>query len=134
MGTYTTLKLKRKSDAKKVNNLLKELGAEYEVFNSVDWGVFRTAEMEKEDIRFCNEDDEGRKQITDTFTNPVFPIDKNHFEKYGLIVGQYKVKISCPNDDEYKTIIILKKWILEHDGKEIIDYKNSDNIDRLINF
>jgi len=64
MGTYSIIYLKKPETAKEVNKLLKEkYNLTYENYNGVDYGIFFTQEMFDEDLRFMNEDEDGKKNI-----------------------------------------------------------------------
>lgn len=134
MGTYTRIYLKNKRFTEKVNTILKEKwGATYEVFNGVEYGFFHTEKMEKEDIRFMNEDKKGLKQVPH-FKRPITKDIYRSLTKGWKEIGVYIVKISCPLDEELKGIEILKNFLKSNDAKNYINYKKSENLDRLINF
>jgi len=130
MGAHTVLKLKNKKHAVQANKELALLGATQSVYNGVNYGTFRTSEMEKEDIRFCNNDKEGKEQVLRTKWQG--KVTKQYFEQFDLIVGQYKVKISCPVSEELPAIQALKKWLPNNMDK--LDLPNCDNLDRLLLF
>lgn len=133
MGTYTRIYLKKRSQAKKVNELIKGHGAEYETFNNVDYGPFYSKEMETEDIRFMNEDEEGLKQRPE-IKRPITLKDFQKLKYWGYEeIGVYVVKISCPNEKEIKDIQAIKKFLNTDEAKKYIDFDNSEEIERLIN-
>lgn len=72
MGTYSIIYLRKSETAKEVNELLKEkYNLTYENYNGVDYGIFFTQEMFDEDLRFMNEDKDGKK--TFHILNALFP-------------------------------------------------------------
>jgi len=133
MGTYTKLILRKKNQSKKVNELLKKLGAEYETFEGVEYGMFFTQEMVNEDIRFMNEDPEGLDQNLN-YERPISEEDYWKMVCNWREIATYKLKISCPNDEESKNIEILKQFLNSDDSEKYIDYDKSENLDRLINY
>jgi len=64
MGTYSIIYLRKPTMANEVNEFLKEkYDLEYENHNGVDYGIFFSQEMFDEDLRFINEDEEGKTQL-----------------------------------------------------------------------
>lgn len=130
MGAYTTLKLKNKKHAGQANKELALLGATQSVYNGINYGTFRTSEMEKEDMRFCNNDAGGKEQVSRTSWQG--KVTKQYFEQFDMYVGQYKVKISSVSEDDFTTIRALQKWLPNNMDK--LDLPNCDNLDRLLSF
>ena len=130
MGAYTRIVLKRAGFAEKVNNRLKELGLVYPMHNGVEWGLFRTEKMEEEDIRFVNEDPEGLKQ------NPTHPrpVGRDYFKNMGMKVGVWEVKISCPLEEEEKQIAVMQEFLKTDMAKLIVNFEQSEDVERLMNF
>lgn len=130
MGAYTVLKLKNKKHAAQVNKELALLGATQETYNGILYGTFRTSEMEKEDIRFCSEDEEGKEQVLRTTWKG--EVNKRYFEQFGLIVGQYRLKISCVASEDFPALRALQMWLPNNMDK--LDLPNCDNLDRLLSY
>lgn len=129
MGTYTTIRLKNKSEKniKAANKSLKKYGAEYETFNGIEYGYFITRERINEDCRFMNEDEEGKQQVTH-FKRPITPDVLTGF--FWNEVGSYCVKVSCLAKENEKQVAIMSKW-LDNEGDNFVDRSKSENLDRL---
>ncbi|MBN9313962.1 hypothetical protein [Elizabethkingia miricola] len=137
MGTYSIIYLKKPETAKEVNKLLKEkYNLTYENYNGVDYGIFFTQEMFDEDLRFMNEDEDGKKNI------PHFerPISKETY--YSLLfgggncfgdIGTFCTKISSISEKDVETIKVLQDFSQTPEFKKYVNYSKSKNIRRLLN-
>ncbi|PZU13459.1 MAG: hypothetical protein DI622_14105, partial [Chryseobacterium sp.] len=114
MGTYSIIYLKKPEMAKEVNNLLKEkYNLTYESYNGIEYGTFFTQEMFDEDLRFMNEDEEGKQNLSH-YQRPISE------ETYYLLlfgmgncfgdIGTYCAKISCIAEEEIKIIKVLQEF------------------------
>ncbi|WP_343658811.1 hypothetical protein [Chryseobacterium sp.] len=71
MGTYAVIYLEKTEKAAEVNELLKtRYKLKYEMYNGVEYGIFFTEEMFEENLRFMNEDEEGKKNPPH-YTRPI---------------------------------------------------------------
>jgi hypothetical protein len=85
--------------------------------------------MEDEDLRFMNNDPEGLKQMS----QQPRPIKAESLEVFGMIVGQYRAKISCPSESEVVEMKAIAAWLKSDPSN--IDYINkeeSEYLDRLL--
>ena len=136
MGTYTIIYLKKQDQAKEVNEFLKEkYKLNYENYNEVDYGVFFTQEMFDEDLRFMNEDQEGRANLPhyqhpisrETYYSLLFGA-KNCFED----IGSACIKISCIAEKDVETIKALQEFSKTPEFKRYINFRKSKNLQRLL--
>lgn len=108
----------------------------YENYNGVDYGIFFTQEMFDEDLRFMNEDEDGKKNI------PHFerPISKETY--YSLLfgggncfgdIGTFCTKISSISEKDVETIKVLQDFSQTPEFKKYVNYSKSKNIRRLLN-
>ncbi|WP_126652171.1 hypothetical protein [Chryseobacterium aureum] len=136
MGTYSIIYLRKPEMATEVNNLLKEnYNIEYERYNGVDYGVFFTQEMFDEDLRFVNEDEDGKADL------PHFkrPISKETYhsllfgpENVFGDIGTYCTKISSIREEDIEVIKALQKFSKTPLFKKYIDLRRSKNLKRLL--
>ncbi|RLJ30666.1 hypothetical protein CLU97_0036 [Chryseobacterium sp. 7] len=136
MGTYSIIYLRKPETAMEVNDLLKEnYNLKYKRYNEVDYGVFFTQEMFDEDLRFVNEDEEGKADL------PHFrrPISKETY--YSLLfgvgnvfgdIGTYCVKISSVRGEDVKIIRTLQEFSKTPLFKKYINLRRSKNLKRLL--
>jgi hypothetical protein len=137
MGTYSIIYLRKPEMAKEVNELLKEkYNLEYEKYNGIEYGIFFSLEMFDEDLRFMNEDEEGRNNL------PHYqrPISKETY--YCLLfgagncfgdIGTFCVKISCVTEEDIKTIKTLQEFSKTPEFKKYVNFSKSKNLRRLLN-
>ena len=137
MGTYSIIYLKKPEMAVEVNNLLKNnYQLEYETYNGVEYGIFFTEEMFGEDLRFMNEEEEGKTNL------PHFerPISKKTY--YSLLfgagncfgdIGTFCVKLSCILEKDVPLIRVLQKFSKTPEFRKYINFKKSKNLQRLLN-
>lgn len=136
MGTYAIIYLKKNEKAEEINNLLKEkYNLEYKVHNGVDYGIFFTQEMFDEDLRFMNEDEEGKTNL------PHYerPISRETY--YSLLfgagncfgdIGTVCIKISCITEGDIQTIKILQEFSKTAEFKKYVNFRKSKNLQRLL--
>jgi len=136
MGTYAIIYLRKPTMANEVNELLKvKYDLEYENYNGVDYGIFFSQEMFDEDLRFINEDEEGKTQV------PHFdrPISKETL--YGLKfgggncfgdIGTVCIKISSIIEEDVKTIKVLQEFSKTPEFKRFVNASKSKNLQRLL--
>ena len=136
MGTYAIIYLRKPEMAKEVNELLKETSSlEYENYNGVDYGIFFTQEMFDEDLRFMNEDEDGKNNLShferpiskETYYSLLFGM-KNCFGD----IGTFCIKISCVTEEDVKTIKVLQEFSKTPEFKKYVNYSKSQNIRRLL--
>ncbi|WP_449400711.1 hypothetical protein [Chryseobacterium wanjuense] len=136
MGTYTIIYLKKAEMAKEVNILLKEkYSLTYEHYNGVDYGIFYSQEMFDEDLRFMNEDQEGRANLPhyqrpitiETYYSLLFGY-KNCFGD----IGTACIKISCISEKDIETIKALQKFSTTPEFNKYIHFRKSKNLERLL--
>lgn len=137
MGTYSIIYLRKPEMAKEVNELLKEkYNLEYEKYNGVDYGIFFTQEMFDEDLRFMNEDEDGKKNLT----HYERPISKETY--YSLLfgagncfgdIGTFCVKISYVTEEDVNTIKALQEFSKTPEFKKYINCSKSKNLLMLLN-
>ncbi|WP_235130096.1 hypothetical protein [Chryseobacterium indicum] len=85
MGTYSIIYLKDSQSTDEVNTFLKEkFSLEYESFKGVDYGVFFCQAIFEEELRFLNEDEEG-KVILSHFERPLSK------ETYSTIIWSWEL-------------------------------------------
>ncbi len=137
MATYSIIYLRKPEMAKEVNELLREkYNLEYRNYNGVDYGIFFTQEMFDEDLRFMNEDEEGKTNL------PHYerPISKETY--YSLLfgagncfgdIGTFCVKISCVTEEDIKTIKTLQEFSKTPEFKKYVNFRKSKNLRRLLN-
>lgn len=136
MGTYAIIYLRKPKMANEVNGLLKEkYNLEYENYNGVDYGIFFTQEMFDEDLRFMNEDEEGKAN----FPHYKRPISKETY--YWLLfgagnyfgdIGTFCIKISSLMEEDLKVIKALQEFSKTPEFKKYINFSKSKNIRRLL--
>ena len=136
MGTYSIIYLRKPETAIEVNDLLKEnYNLKYKRYNEVDYGVFFTQEMFDEDLRFVNEDEDGKADLSH-FKRP---ISKETY--YSLLfgvgnvfgdIGTYCVKISSVREDDIKIIRALQEFSKTPAFKKYINLRRSKNLKRLL--
>ena len=137
MGTYSIIYLRKPEMAKEVNELLKEkYNLKYKKYTGVDYGIFFTQEMFDEDLRFMNEDEEGKINL------PHYkrPIAK---ETYRLLlfgigncfgdIGTFCVKISSLMEEDLKVIKVLQEFSKTPEFKKYVNFSKSKNIRKLLN-
>ncbi len=136
MGTYAIIYLNKAEKAAEVNALLKnKYQLEYEQFNSVEYGIFFTREMFEEDLRFMNEDEEGRRNLP----HYARPISRETYQSllfsagncFGDI-GTACFKISCVNETDIKSIRALQEFLKSPEYKTYIDFKKSRHLKDLL--
>lgn len=136
MGTYTIIYLKKAEMAEEVNILLKEkYNLTYEHYNGVDYGIFYSQEMFDEDLRFMNEDQEGRANLLhyqrpisrETYYSLLFG-PKNCFGD----IGTACIKISCISEKDIETIKALQEFSITPEFKKYIHVRKSKNLERLL--
>jgi len=136
MGTYAIIYLKKAEKAAEVNELLKNsYQLEYETFNGVEYGVFFTAEMFEEDLRFMNEDEEGKKNLPH-YKRPISK-ETYHSLLFGAgncfgDIGTACFKISCVNEKEIHYIKALKAFIKNPEYKAYINFKKSKHLQEFL--
>jgi hypothetical protein len=136
MGTYSIIYLKKSIQAKEVNDLIKEkYNLEYENYNGVDYGIFFTEEMFDEDLRFMNEDEEGKTNL------PHYgrPISKEVYHSLLFGAGNYFgdigtvcIKISCIAEKDVRTITVLQEFSKTPEFKKYVNLRKSKNLQRLL--
>lgn len=136
MGTYAIIYLRKPEMANEINRLLKEkYNLEYENYNGVDYGIFFTQEMFDEDLRFMNEDEEGKTN----FPHYKRPISKETY--YWLLfgagncfgnIGTFCMKISSLMEEDLKVIKALQEFSKTPEFKKYINFSKSKNIRRLL--
>ena len=137
MGTYTIIYLRKQEMAKEVNELLKEkYNLKYENYNGVDYGIFFSQEMFDEDLRYMNEDEEGKNNLPH-YERPISK-ETYHYLIFGAgncfgNIGTCCIKISCISDDDIKTIKTLQEFSQTRDFKKYINFSKSKNLRRLLN-
>ncbi|EFK33170.1 MULTISPECIES: hypothetical protein [Chryseobacterium group] len=136
MGTYSIIYLKEAQLAEEVNNFLKEnFDLNYENFNGVDYGVFFTQAMFNEELRFLNEDEEGKKILahydrpltTETYYSLLFGIG-NCFGD----IGTACIKVSSVIESDFKFIRALQKFKKTPEFIKYVDLKKSQHLQRLL--
>lgn len=137
MGTYSIIYLKKPEMAKEVNDLLKEkYNVKYETYNGVEYGIFFTQEMFEEDLRFMNEDEEGKESLS----HYQRPISKETY--YSLLfgigncfgdIGTFCLKISCIAEKEIKTIKVLQEFYKTREFKKYVNVRKSKNLRGFLN-
>lgn len=138
MGTYSIIYLRKPEMAKEVNELLKEkYYLEYENYNGIDYGIFFTQEMFDEDLRFMNEDEEGKTNL------PHYerPISKETYRSllfgagnYFGDIGTFCIKISCVIEEDIKTVRALQEFSKTPEFKKYINFSKSKNLQRLLTY
>lgn len=138
MGTYSIIYLKKPEMANEVNELLKEkYYLEYENHNGIDYGIFFTQEMFDEDLRFMNEDKEGKNNL------PHYerPISKETYRSllFGIgncfgDIGTFCIKISCVIEEDIKTVRALQEFSKTPEFKKYVNFSNSKNLQRLLTY
>lgn len=132
MGTYAIIYLKKAEKAVEVNDLLKNsYQLEYETFNGVEYGVFFTEEMFIEDLRFMNEDEEGKKNLSH-YARPIIR-ETYHSLLFGAgncfgEIGTACFKISCVDEKDMQYIRALKAFIKNPESKNYINFKKSKHL------
>ncbi|MDV3547210.1 MULTISPECIES: hypothetical protein [Weeksellaceae] len=132
MGTYAIIYLKKAEKAAEVNELLKNsYQLEYETFNGVEYGVFFTEEMFEEDLRFMNEDEEGKKNLPH-YKRPISR-ETYHSLLFGAgncfgEIGTACFKISCVDEKDMQYMRALKAFIKNPVSKTYINFKKSKHL------
>lgn len=132
MGTYAIIYLKKAEKAVEVNDLLKNsYQLEYETFNGVEYGVFFTEEMFEEDLRFMNEDEEGKKNLP-YYERPISR-ETYHSLLFGAEncfgdIGTACFKISCVDEKDMQYIRALKAFLKNSESKIYINFKKSKHL------
>lgn len=136
MGTYSIIYLIDPQSADEVNTFLKEkFGLEYENFNGVDYGIFFSQSMFEEELRFLNEDEEG-KTILSHFERP---LSKKTY--YQLLfgagncfgdIGSVCIKVSSVNERDFYFIQALQKFKKTPEFEKFIDFGRSQHLHRLL--
>lgn len=136
MGTYSIIYLKKAENAIEINQLLKkQYNLKYETYNGVEYGLFFSQEMFDEDLRYMNEDEEGKSNL------PHFkrPISKETY--YSLIfgagncfgdIGTVCIKISSISEKDIDAIGALQKFSKTLEFKKLINFRKSKNLQRLL--
>ena len=136
MGTYSIIYLRKPEMAKEVNELLKEkYNFKYENYNGIEYGIFFTQEMFDEDLRFMNEDEEGKANL------PHYkrPISKETY--YSLLfgagncfegIGTFCIKISSLMEEDLIIIKALQEFSTTPEFKKYVNFKKSKNLQRLL--
>jgi hypothetical protein len=137
VGTYAIIYLKKPEMAKEVNNLLKEkYNLTYESYNGIEYGIFFTQEMFDEDLRFMNEDEVGKQNLS----HYQRPISKETY--YSLLfgigncfgdIGTFCVKISCIAEEKINTIKALQEFSKTPEFKKYVNIRKSKNLRLLLN-
>ena len=104
---------------------------EYETFNGVEYGLFFTAEMFEEDLRFMNEDGKGKKNLPH-YTRPISR-GTYHSLLFGAgncfgEIGTACFKISCVDEKDIQYIRALKAFIKNPVSKTYINFKKSKHL------
>lgn len=136
MGTYSIIYLKKSTQAKEVNDLLKEkYNLKYENYNGVDYGIFFTEEMFDEDLRFMNEDEEGKSNLPH-YERPI-SVETYYWLRFGAgncfgDIGTVCIKISCIAEDDLQTIKVLQEFSKTPEFKKYVNFRKSKNLQRLL--
>lgn len=128
MGTYCSVVLLDKSSANinLINLKLFEMGYGSTFHNKIMYGAFYSNGMLKEDIRFMNEEIEGKKQMP----HIPRPITKKALKENGVDtffkIGVFEIKLSGGRTKrELNNAYIVGKWAM--DNKHLIDIEESYN-------
>lgn len=136
MGTYSIIYLRKPEMAKEVNELLKEkYNLKYEKYNGVDYDIFFTQEMFDEDLRYMNEDEEGKTNLP----HFVRPISKETYHSllFGLgncfgDIGTFCIKISFVTEEDVKMIKTIQQFSKSPGFKKDVNSSKSKNLRRLL--
>lgn len=99
------------------------------------YGIFYSHEMFDEDLRFMNEDQEGRANLPhyqrpitiETYYSLLFG-PKNCFGD----IGTACIKISCISEKDIETIKALQKFSTTPEFNKYIHFRKSKNLERLL--
>jgi len=136
MGTYSIIYLKKTEKSEEVNELLKKrYNLKYETYNGVEYGLFFSQEMFDEDLRYMNEDEEGKSNLThfkrpiskETYYSLIFGVG-NCFGDIGTIC----VKISTIAEKDIDSIKALQEFSKTPEFKKLINFRKSKNLKRLL--